>query len=311
MKDFNNTVIRMACVAIFAYSQISTAQIPAKDGEYWYRGNTHTHARLSDENNKNDVPEIASWYEKAGYNFLLLSEHNNRISEKKIFCHDEAAIPPAFIMLCGLEMSKSRHHTALGIDKYIGDEKSLQDGVNKVIAAGGVAILNHPQDPVMTAAKFIATKGLNHMEIVNGGRLKDTPASEILWDSILSAPDGRRVFAVASDDNHYKEANVGKGWIMVKAINLTPDAIEESIRQGFYYATTGVLLDDFSVEDKYVTVASQNGDTIRFIGRNGTILKTITGSGGKYKIKGNELYVRLKITNSEGKAAWTQPHYVK
>lgn len=311
MKGFSKTTISLAALAIFISFQISNAQIPAKNGGYWYRGNTHTHARFSDDNDKNDVPEIASWYKKAGYNFLLLSEHNNRVSEKKVFCHDEASDPPSFIMICGVEMSKSRHHTAFGIDKYLGDEKSLQDGVNKVIEAGGVPILNHPMDPVMTSAKFIATKGLNHMEIVNGGRLKNTPASEKLWDSVLSAPDGRRVFAVASDDNHYKEANVGRGWIMVNAKNLTKDAIEESIRQGNYYATTGVFLDDFYVKGKTVNIASQNGDTIRFIGRNGSILKMQAGKSGKYKMNDNDLYVRVKITNIDGKAAWTQPHFIK
>jgi hypothetical protein len=310
MKDFRLTIPRLACVAIFAYSQVASAQIPAKNGEFWYRGNTHTHAKFADDDDKNDVPVIASWYEKAGYNFLVLSEHNDHLPEKKVFCHDEASDPPKFIMLCGVEMSESRHHTALGIDRFLIGEKSLQDGVNKVLNAGGVPILNHPMDPVMTAAEFIGTEGLNHMEIVNGGRLKDTPASEILWDSILSASGGRRVFAVASDDNHYKEANVGRGWIMVKAKKLTKDAIEESIKQGDYYATTGVLLNDCSVKRKMVAVNSQNGDTIRFIGKNGTVLKTVIGESGKYKIKGNELYVRVKITNNEGKAAWTQPYFV-
>lgn len=138
------------------------------------------------------------------------------MANKKIFSHDEAAVPPDFIMLSGLELSNSRHHTALGIEYYIGDETSLQDGVQKIITAGGVAILNHPQDPLVSASEFIATKGLNHLEVVNGGRLEDTPATEMLWDSVLSAPDGRIVYAVAADDNHYKKANVGRGWIMVK-----------------------------------------------------------------------------------------------
>lgn len=311
MKDFNIVkVLKLAVLVFLVSSQVLSAQIPTKNGGYWYRGNTHTHARFSDENDKNDVPEIASWYEKAGYNFLLLSEHNDHLSEKKVFCHDEASHPPLFIMICGLELSESRHHTAFGIDRFIGGEKSLQDGVNKTLYAGGVPILNHPQDPVVRAADFIATKGLNHLEIVNGGRLKDTPATEMLWDSILSAPDGRRVFAVASDDNHYKEANVGRGWIMVNARSLTKDDIEENIRSGNFYATTGVILNDFSVNNKSASVSSQNGDSIIFIGRNGKTLKIISGDSGTYNMTGNELYVRAKIINTDGKMAWTQPVFV-
>jgi hypothetical protein len=55
-----------------------------KDVKHWYRGNTHTHAQFSDKNNKDDVPEIAKWYKKAGYDFLLLSEHNRQLLKKRV-----------------------------------------------------------------------------------------------------------------------------------------------------------------------------------------------------------------------------------
>jgi hypothetical protein len=34
------------------------------------------------------------------------------------------------------------------------------------------------------------------------------------------------------------------------------------------------------------------------------------GKKATYKIQGNELYVRAKITNTDGKAAWTQPVFI-
>jgi hypothetical protein len=210
-------------------------------------------------------------------------------------------------MLPGNELSETRHHTALGINSFIGGETSLQDGVTKTITAGGIPILNHPQDPVVTAAAFIATTGLNHLEIVNGGRLQDTPATEILWDSILSAPNGRIVYAVASDDNHYIKANVGRGWIMVKASSLTKSNILESIRSGNFYATTGVILNDYSVVKKSIRIDTQNGDTIKFIGKNGKLLKTFIGNKAAFRTKKSNYYVRAKISNAEGKMAWTQP----
>ena len=276
----------------------------------WYRGNTHTHARFSDDNDVNDVPMIAGWYKEEGYHFLLLSEHNDHVVYKEVFSHDEAADPPEFIMLSGLELSNSRHHTALGIDSYIGDETSLQDGVKKIIGAGGVPILNHPQDPEVNAMTFLATEGLNHLEIFNGGRPEDTPATEILWDNILSSPDGRIVYAVASDDNHYKEANVARGWIMVRSPALTAEDIEENIRTGNIYASTGIRLTDYQVTKRSIAIDSENGESIAFIGVNGSVLDKVSGKSAKYKFKGDELYVRAKITNSDGKAAWTQPVFV-
>lgn len=289
----------------YAQSAKNKASKPA--GGHWYRGNTHTHARFSDENDNNDIPMIAGWYENAGYDFLLLSEHNDHIELKKVFCHDEAADSTNLLMLCGLELSNKRHHTALGINRYIGDEASLKDGVQKITAAGGVPILNHPMDPVVSAAAFLATQGLNHLEIVNGGRLDDTPAVEMLWDSVLSAPNGRIVYGVAADDNHYKQANVGRGWIMVNSPALTKEDIKENIRIGNFYASTGVILKEYQVTKNAITIYSENGCSIMFIGKNGVILKSVNGPKATYTIQGNELYIRAKITNTVGKSAWTQP----
>ena len=277
----------------------------------WYRGNTHTHATFSDENDSNDVPMIAKWYQEAGYDFLVLSEHNDHVAKKQVFCHDEAADSPDFIMLCGLELSKKRHQTALGIDRYIGDETSLHDGIKKTIAAGGVPILNHPMDPVVTTAAFIAAEGLNHLEIVNGGRREDTPRVEMLWDSVLSASNGRIIYGVAADDNHYKQANVGKGWIMVKSPALTKEDIEENIRKGNFYASTGVILKDIRITEKSIKIVSEEGSTFIFTGRHGMLLNTVKGSQASYRFKGNELFVRAKVTNETGQASWTQPVFIK
>jgi hypothetical protein len=303
-------LILTSCLRTGSNCRSDNQNVRLSGGEQWYRGNTHTHARFSDKRDRNDIPKIVSWYEKAGYDFLVLSEHNNHLEKKKVFCHDEASHQPGFIMLCGLELSNTRHHTALGIDRFIGDETSLQDGVDKTLAAGGVPILNHPQHPIITAREFIATSGLNHLEIVNGGRLKQTPATEMLWDSILSASDGRRVFGVAADDNHYRKKNVGRGWIMVRALTLTKSDILESIRNGNFYASTGVIMNDIIFRDNKIILDSQNGDTIKFIGKNGVLLKRVIGSKADYEIAGGELYVRAKITNTEGKAAWVQPVFI-
>lgn len=282
-----------------------------RDVRHWYKGNTHTHAQFSDKNNVDDVPEIAKWYKKAGYDFLLLSEHNRQLLKKKVICHDEAAEPPDFIMLCGLELTESRHITALGIKSFIHKVTSLQDGVNKTLATGGVPILNHPEEPPVSATTFIKTEGLNHFEVFNGDNPQDTPACEKLWDSVMSDPGGRIVYAVASDDNHYKKSKVGRGWIMVDSPSLTKEDIEEYIRRGDFYASTGIVLNRYQITDKSISVETQNGALIIFIGKNGKILSSVKGSSASYQIKGNESYIRIKISNYTGEMAWTQPVALK
>jgi hypothetical protein len=112
---------------------------------------------------------------------------------------------------------------------------------------------------------------------------------------------------VGADDNHYKKENVGSGWIMVRSPALTKTDIIDNIRSGNFYASTGVILTGYKVTGNSIDISSMNGDSIIFSGRYGEILKSVSGKSGKYKIRGNEYYVRAKIINSEGKAAWTQP----
>jgi hypothetical protein len=46
---------------------------------------------------------------------------------------------------------------------------------------------------------------------------------------------------------------------------------------------------------------------VQFIGRNGAILSEAIASPAVYTFKGDELYVRAKILESNGRFAWTQP----
>ena len=98
---------------------------------------------------------------------------------------------------------------------------------------------------------------------------------------------------------------------MVKAPALTAAAILENVRNGNFYATTGVLLTDYQVNtapnSTTIGISSQNGESIAFIGKSGVVLSTVHGRNGTYQMKSGDYYVRAKITNAEGKAAWTQP----
>jgi hypothetical protein len=46
---------------------------------------------------------------------------------------------------------------------------------------------------------------------------------------------------------------------------------------------------------------------VQFIGRNGDVLSEAISSPAVYEFTGNELYVRAKILESNGRLAWTQP----
>ncbi len=290
------------------------AAVAAPSGGYWYRGNTHLHTLDSSVSNLPSRLEIANWYKNAGYDFLSISDHEDAVDQTN-YCPDNLTTS-TFLLLCGVELSWGNHVTAFGINKFVSSAtRLLQNNVNATINAAGIPFLNHPMDSdgtQVSSQTFLGISGLNHLEISNGQRPEQTAGSERLWDDILSANNSRLVFGVGADDNHFTFSQAAKSWIVVKAPALTKLDILNSVRNGNFYASTGIVLDDYVVNlsAKTITISSQNGNTITFIGNNGVVLKTVSGATGTYNVVGTEKYVRAKITNSSGKMAWTQPIYV-
>jgi hypothetical protein len=139
---------------------------------------------------------------------------------------------------------------------------------------------------------------------------------EEAWDRILSS--GKLIYGLADDDAHvFKQPGnpdvpgPGRGWVMVRAERLAARPIVDALERGDFYATTGVELADYQVTDTAITVSIKPGPSskyrVQFIGRNGAILSEAIASPAVYQFKGDELYVRAKILESNGRVAWTQP----
>ena len=142
---------------------------------------------------------------------------------------------------------------------------------------------------------------------------------EAVWDMLLTG--GKRIYGIAVDDAHHfagefaaNRANPGRGWVSVRAANLDARSILSRMEEGRFYASTGVELDSIRVENAAMTISVRpRGDfkyTIEFIGRGGEVLSMTGGNRATYRLKGNELYVRARVTNSGGERAWVQPVFV-
>jgi hypothetical protein len=168
------------------------------------------------------------------------------------------------------------------------------------------------------------------------------------------------LFGIATDDAHeytawgVREVNPGRGWVMVRASRLTPDSIARAMKQGDFYNSTGVTLKNLRVADGVIDleILEEAGVdyTIEFIGTKqgvsllsreqpsvsaespgrvsrvydpniGTVFATIKGSKARYVAKGDEIYVRARITSSKAHSnpysegdremAWTQPLVIR
>jgi hypothetical protein len=233
----------------------------------WYRGNTHTHTVLC--GHADSTPEaVTRWYHDRGYNFLVLSEHNEFIDPKSV------KMPPErreeFILVPGQEITGHHviHTTAINTKELVPWElfdKSktavIQTHVDGAAKAGGHAILNHPNFRYAVTARDMApVRGLHMFELYNGhpsvhnhGDTKH-PSTEKIWDELLTG--GMLIYGVSSDDAHHFQkiapnlSNPGRGWIMVRADKLDGDTITAAIRGGKFYSSNGVFLSRCDRSDK-------------------------------------------------------------
>lgn len=144
--------------------------------------------------------------------------------------------------------------------------------------------------------------------------------AEEKWDALLAR--GFRLHGTCSDDTHGKP-RCG-GWIAIYLDELTIADFMKNLIKGNFYASQGPEITDIKIAGKTFTVSTDIPATIQFIGKGGQILHTEKdATTASYIIKGDEIYVRAKITREcpevgfkvDGgigytRSAWTNPVYI-
>ena len=299
-------------------------------GRRWYRGNIHAHTSRSDGDASPD--SVIDWYRRHGYDFLVLSDRQPLTLPEG---PAGTRCPRGPLLIPGEEVSvrinegrTAVHINAIGISRLVrpaccGDVVStLQANVDAVRAAGGIACINHPNYTWAFDHRAIAqVTGASLLEVFNGhpwvnqhgapGR----PSCEEIWDGVLGA--GKVIFGVATDDSHHykdfasSQANPGRGWVVVRAEELTAQAIVEALASGEFYASTGVVLAEVESTQQYISVRIEaERDFVyatSFLGRGGVTCAEVVGAEATYVMRGDEGYVRAVVKSSCGPKAWTQP----
>jgi hypothetical protein len=156
------------------------------------------------------VDEVIARYRDLGYDFLAITDHDDRIAEDYWF-----RIPAGddrMLILSGIELDYrplSQH-----VGKIIGDHETL-------------FVLNHPArynltvDDALRRIAAITAAGLP----IHAVEMSDTGIYRAEYDV-----DAIRLPKIATDDSH-RDADFGRAWIEVEAA-WEPDAILRAIKAG-------------------------------------------------------------------------------
>ena len=353
MRPIRN-LLSAAVLVFTAFTSIpAVAQTPTEaPAPRWWKGNTHTHTLNSDGDSS--PGEVSHWYRDHGYDFLVLSDHNyytqidelqhefdrelRRELEDAKSDKRKPRLSP-FLLVPGEEVTDKFEKADIHINAFhslrlVGAQKGatkhevLQRNIDAILAAGGIPSVNHPNFAwSITSDDLAALKGLKHFEIFNGhpdvhcSGGGDWPSLEELWDQLLSRDV--RLFGVAVDDAHDfkkwspRESNPGRGWIHVRAPELTREALRAAFESGDFYSSTGVSLSDVRRDQDTVRVRilEEKDDSAKFttffIGERGRLLARERGLESAYTLKPEDKYVRVKVVSSRGENAWTQAFFRK
>ncbi len=200
----------------------------------WYKGNVHVHTNVSD--GELSPGEVVDCYKKNGYKFLAITDHSKAADV-------EGLSSPDFLVLQGTEIEPidkpeigSHYHIViLGLDKSsyqqvikISENRPMREIINLVHKKGGMVNLAHPYVNTLTMRDILSIPHLLGIEICNTATLFSKIANgkglaEFYWDELLTK--GRKIFGFAVDDAHSHYAGSRNGNIVVKAKELTEEAI--------------------------------------------------------------------------------------
>lgn len=279
---------------IYKYNQVifKTSQIPR-----WFKGNTHTHTTYSDGGLS--LNEVVKAYKNLNYNFLFITDHNIISPVKDVAVND-------MLVLSGVEDTFTKHVVGLNVTSFT-SSTSISSSANTILNQNGIPILAHPLWPPtrVTYKDLIQQTSVHHVEIYTGitesWGYKDDKS---LWDSLLT--NGKRVYGVGCDDFHTLK-DIGKGWIVVQSSELHKDSIINAIRNGRFYSSTGIEIEIIRTNRDSIYIKTKNATEIKFIGKNGQLLKQENSKIANFKIIGMEPYIRVEASNNFGEKAWTQP----
>jgi hypothetical protein len=367
-----------------------------EESEHFWKGNLHTHSFWSDGD---DFPEmVVDWYERAGYHFLALSDHNVLSQGQRFVAADPAVLaryrerfgddwveqgesgvrlktlreyrglfekPGVFLLIQAEEITdrfeaKPLHVNATNLKELIEPQGGtsvrdvLQRNVDAVLEQRertGEPMFPHVNHPnfgwAVKVEDLIALRGERFFEVYNGHPAVHNegdemrPSTERMWDILLAErlSEGEDIlFGIAVDDSHHYQTfdsvhvNPGRGWIQVRAIDLTPASIIEAMERGDFYGSSGVELEEIRATSAELSLVIRaeagvsyrtlflgtrknydrtkealplealegNGELIyHYSSEIGELLAEVEGDRPSYRFAGTELYVRAKVISTK------------
>lgn len=304
-------------------TDISPFSLP---GHFW-RGNLHTHSTLSDGALR--IENVVESYKKAGYDFLMMSEHFVEAFKWPI-ADTYAMRSNSFTTIIGAELHAPKtsigelwHILAAGLPLDFapcGKDETGPELAKRAADAGAFVAIAHPAWSQLTLEDAYSIDAAHAVEIYNHGCAVQTDRGDgwYLLDQLLN--NGKRLTGYAADDSHFTSGDDDAfgGWVHVKAESLQPDVLLEALKAGNYYSSQGPQIHSLSISGNQLDIECSPVDSISVVGGTSRSVKASGKSITRATLNLAELdvgwlvpdrspWLRVTIINKAGQRAWTNP----
>jgi hypothetical protein len=268
----------------------------------WYKGNLHSHTTNSD--GEFTPEEMCRIYRDSRYDFLCITDHNKITKTEDV---------ENITLIQGAEMGTGYEHiVAVDLKEEFNPENlSSQEIIDNINHQDAIAIVAHPYWSAITGSDLLSLEGYAGIEVYNNlcQRIFGKGYSTVQLDEILKT--GRKTLGFASDDTHSR-GDLTTGFIMVKSPSSQKEDLLKSIKGGYFYSSTGVIIKDFLLENfRKIKIRFTPATTVDFIAYIVSGKRITAGKNemeyAEYEIKGDEKYLRIEITDRNNRKAWLNP----
>jgi len=277
-------------------------------GGQWLRGNLHAHTTRSD--GRHTPQELVDTYAAADYGFLAITDHDICATLTDLSRVD----PRGLALLPGNEITQGGPHMChVGADRRLEPDWRRQKVIDQANDGPGFIVINHPNWQQhfdhMPISMLELLKGYVGIEIFNGIMQGDEGSAYALnkWDIMLAS--GRQVWGFANDDTH-GPTFVGQGWNTAYVYERTAAGVMEALRQGRFYASTGVAITAIEVTGMRVRIVTENASRIVGSGTAGKRFACVDDRVLETVVPNDVGYARFTCWGDGERFAWTQPMWV-
>lgn len=325
-------------------------ELISEKGEF-YKANMHCHTCISD--GENSPEEIKAMYKAAGYSAVCFTDHEVLIAHKELCDSEfvalhgyEVAIKQDLTQHSGLFMkvfhfnmiAKSQDTVRVPmffadnpsspgnsrewmdkcavydekIDKTVYDLKWINNYLGRISDGGYLITYNHPQWSLQSWDEYIRLEHLHAIEVINGHCTPMNDNTSIHFEAMLRF--GKHVIPVAGDD-HHKTADSLNAWTMIKAPELSYDALMKSYEDGECYASEGPEIYRLVLKNGKIVINTSAVSQINLLseGRYVQVQKSTTddcnGAEFDYCPEKFGKYFRIELIDVNGKRAFTRAYF--